>query len=158
MKDEQTLGEARQHLRDHWEEGTPCPCCRQLVKQYKRKLNSAMAYGLILVSRAKADDGWVHIERYFKSLNIPSSIRGDMSKLKFWGLLEAKEGEREDGSTRLGFYRITDKGRQFVNGQISVQERVKLFNQKFYGFDGDEITIKQALGSKFDYNELMEAK
>lgn len=150
------LEEAKQLLRDNWQEGIECPCCRQYVKLYKRKLNSAMAYVLVMMDRAPT--GYFHVENWLKTQNTPASLRGDFPKLHYWGLIEAKEATREDGSPRVGYYRITEKGRKFVHGLIEVPARAQLFNQKFYGYDGDPISIKQALGDKFNYEELMGSK
>jgi hypothetical protein len=147
-----TIQEGKEYLRENFDKGVSCPCCGQFVKLYKRKLTSSMAYGLILMSKT---NGWVHLENYFKGLNIPSSIRGDMSKLVYWQLLQKQIGKREDGSNRTGMYKITDKGKMFVNGQIEVNSHVLLFNNKLQGFSNELINIKKSLGNKFNYNELM---
>ena len=153
-----TVGEAKSFLKQNLKEGAKCPCCSQYVKLYLRKLNSSMAYGLILMTRNYNNintSEWFHLENYFKPLDIPSTLRGDLPKLRHWGLIEAKEGEREDGNPHVGYYRVTSKGKQFVNQEITVPQRVGLYNQKFYGFDGRDISIVDALGSKFNYKELM---
>ena len=150
-----SLEAAKAELRQKFNDGeaTDCPCCKQLVKKYKRKLSSSMAYGLIVLF--KAPPGWINIEDYFHAQNIPHSIRGDVRKLRHWGLIEKKSGTREDGSTRTGEYRITEKGAEFVRGEIRVRSHYKEFNKNFLGFEGEQITIRQALGNKFKYNELM---
>lgn len=148
------LSEVRAKLYEDMEKGTSCPCCGQFVKLYKRPLTSSMAYGLILMYKLKLE--WIHIEDYFKSLpHLPSSIRGDVAKLKYWGLLEARMGLRPDGSKRNGYYRVTPKGKEFVEGKTVVPSHVKLYNNKFLGFDNDYVSIKQSLGKKFNYGELM---
>ena len=151
-----TLTEIKQYLKDNWVKGTHCPACNQSVKLYQRPLTSSMAYGLILLARENgAEDGWIHIENYFKELNIPSSIRGDISKLVNWNMLERFEGVREDGSNRVGVYRVTDKGRRFVRGELEVYSHILIYNNEFKGFAGEPIKIKAALGKKFNYDELM---
>ena len=152
-----TLDEIRDFLRKNWSEGTHCPACKQSVKLYKRSLTSSMAYGLILLSKADVEDaeGWIHIEDYFKSLDIPSSIRGDISKLVYWGLLEKYEGKRDDGSNRNGKYRVTPKGYDFVRGKLEVYSHGFMYNNEFKGFTGELIKIRGALGQKFNYDELM---
>jgi hypothetical protein len=151
-----TLGEVKQYLKANWIKGTHCPACNQSVKLYQRPLTSSMAYGLILLARENsAEDGWIHIENYFKELNIPSSIRGDISKLVNWKMLERFEGTREDGSNRVGVYRVTENGRRFVRGQLQVYSHILIYNNEFKGFTGNLVGIKEALGKKFNYNELM---
>ena len=153
-----TIAEGKAFLRENAEKGTECPCCGQFVKIYRRKLNSAMACALVYLYKREnreADEGWIHVENYLKSQNIPASIRGDFPKLRYWGLIEQFEGQREDGSTRVGLYRITEKGELFVEGQLAVNKYILLYNQKLLGRDGDATTIQDALGDKFNYEELM---
>jgi len=156
-----TLDEAKQVLRENWEEGVECPCCKQYVKLWKRKLNSSMAHGLILISKklnGVNTEDWFNMEDYFKELPVPATLRGDMPKLRHWGLLEKKDGVKEDGNKNVGLYKITNKGMLFVTGLITVPERSKLYNQKFYGHEGEFINIETALGNKFNYGELIWTK
>lgn len=154
----ETISEAKKYLRENWEKGVDCPCCNRLVKLYPRKITSAMAWVLILLYkyfRKPVADKWLHVEDYLKKQDIPSSLRGDFAKLKHWGLLEAMVSRRDDGSSRVGFYRITEKGRQFARGAISVPRTAYLHHQKFYGYGEEETDIKLALGDKFNFKELM---
>lgn len=156
-----TLEEAKEFLKQNWEYGTTCPCCNQHVKLYRRKLNSAMAYGLIILTQNRNNvdtSDWFHLENYLKPIEVASTLRGDMPKLRHWGLIEAKKARRDDGDKRNGYYRVTQRGRDFVEGKLSVQQKVKLYNKDFYGYEGDYITIKDALGSHFNYSELMDHK
>jgi hypothetical protein len=153
---QESLVDAKKFLRKNYKDGCTCPACGQFVKAYKRSITSAMAVGLILLYKYSAD--FVHIENFFKSKNdLPSSIRGDISKLCHWGLLEKKPGNREDGSTRNGYYRVTHKGELFVSGHIHVEKYAVLYNQRLLEVEGDYITIKDALGNKFNYEKLMSA-
>lgn len=153
-----TIQEGKAFLRENFEKGAKCPCCDQYVKLYKRKLTSAMVYGLMLIAKAhpsKYDKSWLHVEDYLKSLDIPASIRGDIAKLKLWGFLLPAEGNREDGSPRNGYYQLTQQGRDFVKGRITAFSHVLIYNNSFRGFEGEQITVQEALGSKFNYDELM---
>ncbi len=140
-------------------EGAHCPTCAQYAKIYdKRNLTGAMAYALILIARYRLREGndFCHVEKYLKSLpGIPASIRGDVSKLRHWGLIESKKELRDDGSPRNGFYRITDKGLAFVRGEALVQKYLVLYNDELLGMRGDWIAIEDALGKNFNYSELM---
>ena len=153
-----TLEEAKKMLRENFDTGIECPCCGQFVKKYNRKITSAMAYGLILLYQynKKNPGEWVHVENYFKSLNIPSSIRGDISKLRYWHLIEKKSEIREDGSNRNGYYRIDNlNGISFVENRKRVSARAYIYNQRVYGFSPETVTIAECLGKKFNYKELM---
>jgi hypothetical protein len=118
-----------------------------------------MAYGLILIYkyfRLFPNLSLVHLEDYFKSIpNIPSSIRGDCSKLRYWGLIFKSDGSRGDGNPSNGYYGITSKGNDFVRGLIKVPKNIFIYNDEFDGFDGVDVSIVDCLGEKFDYSELM---
>ncbi len=82
---------------------------------------------------------------------------GDSAKLAYWRLIETLEGEREDGSTRIGYHRITDKGVAFVEGRIRVPKHVFIYDGNHLGFSDETLDIREALGHAFDYGELMRA-
>jgi len=163
ITDRSTIAEAKQELRDGWHEGLECPVCTQFVKIYKRKITSSMAYTLILMYRyfkKHRYEEWVHMNDYLNSIEgLPGAIRntGDNAKLRYWGLLEEKPEVRNDGSKRAGYWRITELGKKFVEGEVTVQSHTKIFNSKTYGLIGETIGIKDALSNKFSYDELMKA-
>ena len=136
--------------------GFRCPCCQQYCKLYVRKLNSAMAAVLLILWRT-GNTGFIHVEDYLKA-NGYSHLRADFHKLVHWSLLEKKSGEREDGNPRNGFYRITGRGIAFATGSLKVPQSIKIYNNNFEGFSGKDITIQEALGNKFSYQELMAAE
>lgn len=155
-----TLKEAKDLLKNEWSDGVECPCCTQFVKLYKRKITSSMAYALILIYRYfknHPEKEYVHMNDYLNSIEgLPFAIKsGDNAKLRYWGLMEEKPEVRDDGSTRAGYWKITELGKQFVEGDTAVQSHAKVFNSKSYGLEGELITIQDALGNKFNYDELM---
>lgn len=145
----------QQNLRD----GVTCPACGQLCKIYKRKINSTMALALVLIyqyfkTHPRAD--WLHVAAFLVKVKHDSSIAGgDVVKLRYWGLLERAAGERPDGSDRIGRYKITDLGKQFVEGRVAVPMHVYLYNQSLLRLSEEMTTIRDALGQKFKYDELM---
>lgn len=157
-----TLAQAIEWLEERLDDGVECPCCGQLAKVYKRKLNSAMAFVLLLIHRRKGAD-WVHVPSYInakvRNPAVAAAVRGDWAKLTHWGLLDALEGERPDGSKRIGYYKITTKGRRFANNQLKVSKHVWFYNGgSAERVDDEMVSIVDALGDKFDYSELMGAK
>lgn len=151
---EKTLEEAKQVLRDNWEDGVECPCCSQYVKLYKRRMNKQMAKSLVLLSN---ETGWFHLDEAKDKRKFPTALAVDFAKLRFWGLIEQAEGVRIDGSTRSGFWRITNHGRMFINLEVSVKSHVKIYNNASYGLTGDYVLIDEVLCSEgFNYQELMD--
>lgn len=122
-----TLQEAKVWLRARFSKGATCPCCNQFVKLYRRPFNKSMAFVLLLMARyyrrieVKESD-WLHVPSYINEVvasnpRRSAAVRGDWAKLKFWGLIEEKPETRDDGSPRVGYWRMTPVGRQFVARQ-----------------------------------------
>lgn len=137
--------------------GYTCPCCGGYVKTYIRKFNSNMALALGILYKWTNGDNFgkfCHLE----NLIIESGYKrcGDFSYLVHYAFIEKFVGKREDGSARNGHYRITPRGMMFVEGKCTAPEKFIMDGGKFRGFDGENITFSQALGSKFNFNELMQ--
>jgi hypothetical protein len=147
-------------LSTYSEEGAECPACGQLVKHYRRPLTVGMAYTLVLLER-RAPNEWVHVLDFMQGLNLKPKVgtalgSGDYAKLRFWGLLEDYQSTRDDGSTRNGWWRITEDGKRFVRGELKVASHAVVFNDKLIELDSSKLVgIRDALGKKFNYDELM---
>jgi hypothetical protein len=152
-----TVEEAKVWLRGNFDKGACCPVCRQFVKLYRRKLNSAMAYSLILVDRyfRKPDaEEWLHTPTYMRSMKARDR---DMGYLKYWELIEEKPAKRDDGGKHAGYYKITDLGKEFVARRARVKKYLFLYNGELVSRpDERSVDIVEALGSRFNYQELME--
>ena len=135
--------------------GYNCPCCNQFVKEYCRTFNSNMAIALLFLYR-NAYRGYIHLEN--EMIEQGHKRCGDASYLRHYGLIEPLTGKREDGSKRNGYYKITGRGMLFCELKTTVQENFLIFNNSLEGFKGKEITIIDALGTKFDYQNLMTGK
>jgi len=133
--------------------GYKCSCCGQFVKVYRRRLSGSMAAVLLLMYRHGKFD-WLHVENWLKVIGRPS-LRADFHKLVHWTLLEKKKENREDGSNRNGYYKITGRGIAFIIGEFTVKESVLIYNNTVEGFEGKDVTILDCLGKKFRYDELM---
>lgn len=148
--DDMTLGEARDLLRKLVDEGHKCPCCTQFAKVYRRTIHAAMARDLIASYR-------MYGSGVFFDLTTVTGKRGtgDFTKLRYWGLVEQEEGHREDGSTRVGRWRITPAGEAWLYARTTVTKYARLYDGRCLSLVGDQVNIKDALGKKFDYTELM---
>jgi hypothetical protein len=103
-----------------------------------------------LVYRA-AGTGWAHVPSVHPSL---AGNGGDLSKLRYWGLVVEFDATRDDGG-RPGLWRITDLGERFVLGRVTVPSHAVVFLARLLRLDGDDMTVRDALGERFDYDELM---
>lgn len=139
--------------------GLACPCCGRYAKVYKRPLMATQARFLIWMYK-KSGPGcpWIHPDHHKDDITrILGRIgQSEHSKLKYWGLLEERPKEDKDEDKKsTGYWRITEKGKQFVRREIKVPAKaVVLFGDQI-GFDGDQVDIVNALDTKFSYNDLM---
>lgn len=146
-----TLREARVKLRElAMADGHKCPVCTQFTKVYKRRITTSMARDLILIYRIAGDGKWFHM---------PTLVQhegGDVTKLRYWGLIEEEQGHhREDGSPRTGYWRITTQGIDFAQGNIAVAKYAHVFDGRCLKLSSGPVGIRACLGARFDYNELM---
>lgn len=158
-----TIEDARQYIKENWKEGVFCPCCNQLVKLYKRKLNSGMVRILIEIYRYEKEfnpeDGWIHVVREM-SRNGFDATGMEYSKLKYWGLLESRNESKLPELKSTGYWRVTNLGKKFVMGDVKVPSHVLLSSSKkdrFIRYDDENslVSVHDALGRKFNYMELM---
>jgi hypothetical protein len=156
-----SLGEARALLRRGLAaKGVECPCCRQFAKVYKRKLSSSMAYALVLIYRH------FEVERPYEYVHVPKLLNGfgvvarggDWSKLGFWGMIEEHpDSRREDGCKHTGEWRLTEYGRQFAACVATAPKHLYFYNGQLIAKSDEATYIREALGARFHYDELMNA-
>lgn len=127
------------------DKGTNCPCCGRFTKIYKRKLNQGMAATLIRLSK-ETPGSYIHVKEFLREEKFHNTH--DWTLLRYWGLLESHPEKN-------ALWRITPKGIDFAHGRVNVPRKITLLNNEFLGFSNEETTIVEALGDKFDYNELM---
>jgi len=154
LEDIKTLEEAKQFIAENFYVGTPCPCCGQQVKQYEYKLYDSSASALIRLYNLTLfkGEGEFHVRDFAEATQLYTRA-SHFAELRFWGLIE--KGEKTSKNTpSAGFWRITEKGKQFVRNEITVKSSIKMFNNQFQGFSGDLISIKECLGTKFNYADI----
>lgn len=156
------LQDAIEETKEGARKGTVCPCCGQNVKLYRRKLHAMMALGLlVLVKLYEALQTWINVrqinsillQRFQGQTTNPTS---DFSKLAYWGLIE--ECPNDDRETRTsGLWKPSQRGIDFANGRIRLPSYVYSYNNIVVDTDGEDITIRDALGERFSYREMMNA-
>ena len=159
-----TLAAAKQWLRSRFSKGATCPCCNQFVKLYRRPMNKSMAYVLLLMECYFSGDvveEWLHVPSFIAEMvadnpRRAAAVRGDWAKLKLWGLIEEKPDVRNDGSPRVGYWKLTPLGRQFARKQVKVPSHIFIYNgEPLQRSVETMITIDDALGTEFSYDEIM---
>lgn len=145
-----SLERAKRELRQNFKSGATCPCCGQNVKAYDRKLTGSQAKGLINLARLYVrDHKWHHVSDLEVSGN-----GGEFAQLRRWLLIEQQVNEDTKKRTS-GMWKPTQKGMDFVYNKITVPSHCETYNNVTMSFSEDQINIRQALGKRFDYAELM---
>lgn len=157
MNDEEmTLSEAKSWLREQVRNGgARCPCCTQNVKVYRRSLPSATARTMIAMYHQDEGRDYVYLPTLLDTIKKTAYQGGYATYGHYWGLMERQDGRRDDGSNRVGWWRLTDLGRSFVRGTATVPRYAHIYDSRLLSFSGPQFSIRQALGTRFDYDELM---
>lgn len=144
------LTDAQEWLRRRLDnDGAVCPCCKRVARIYRRKVHSNMVRGLIAMYRAGAADDYVHAPTVNRS-----SANVDTAKNVYWGLIEEAPEKREDGG-RAGWYRLTPLGVDWLLGRATIPTFAVTYADRLLGHDGPPRSVQEALGTKFDYADLM---
>lgn len=122
-------------------ESVTCPVCGQKHHQEVRTLYGSMVRVLLwLYNNTKAGE-WVHLYDGIDK-DLPNRCTGDASKLRFWELTERHE-------TKQGHYRITEKGRRFVRGEINVPRSHRRYRGEILSWSAVEISFRDAMRTAF---------
>lgn len=151
-----TLDDARDDLNARLDEGAHCPLCGQFAKAYRRKLTSHTAR--VLITMRQVDLGHRKAELRSDYMHLPTVLgrkQADEAKARYWGLIEQMPETRDDGSDRVGWWRLTDDGTAFVEGAHKIRKYVVLYDSELVRFEGPMVDITDSLGTRFDYAELM---
>lgn len=151
-----TLQDAKKQLVIDGIKGTNCPCCGQYVRLYNRKLNSGMALFLVGLYRLdrKTPKGIFSNEQIYGEVNVAQGAR-DHGSMKHWGLIDEPNIAVPNHKKKNGLWMLTDLGRNFAENKIVVPSHVRIYNKKSRGFSKSNTTLSEALGNKFNYQQLM---
>lgn len=160
QQNEQPLIEIKKYLRANANKGCKCPACGQVVKFYKRPLLHCMVSCLVTFYRKFDDNEFHHISDLTKENPYFASRGGAFAMLRFWHFVEEKTKEHDTLGRTSGYWRITERGRYFVTGKISVPRRALMFDNRFLGWvdDKEMVTISQCFPTVFDYEMMMKDK
>ena len=148
LNSQATIAQAKAWLRTRLKDGTQCPVCTQRVQVYRRKVTSSMASALIYMYRTQGLE-WFHLP------TIRNWPNRDEATMAYWGLIEEEGSKREDGG-RAGYWRVTELGEAFVKHGMTIPKYAHVFDGRVVAMPTNEqVSIKDALGTKFNYADLM---
>lgn len=144
---------------DFWmklEEGQTfnCPCCRRYAQMYKRPIGPGQAIPLLAVFKK------VGMDPYREPEVLPRKSEGQLTLTKHWGLVmpwECPSGVK-DPKRQSRWWRITDRGKDWLEGEIRIAKYAYLFDDTHWKLEGPRITWLQAVRApRFDLDKLMES-
>ena len=143
-----TVDDAKRWLRKQLREGARCPVCDRHTQLYRRQITSTSARDLILMAQSSGRGEPFHL------MTVIEGRHADETKLAYWGLIEEEAQVRPDGG-RAGWWTVTDAGREFARGALTVPKYALVYNGRCLGLEGDEVGIRECLGKRFDLAELL---
>lgn len=135
--------------------GAACPYCLRWGKIYQRSINRGMV-GIMFhiyweTKDKKPENGWLKISDHLGNIKKEHGCM-EYSKLKFWGLLEPQLHSNQ------GFWRITEKGIDFLLEKITIPRSIFLFGNELVGLSTDAVSVIDILGKNINYDELMKVR
>jgi len=145
---------ARDQLYDEiLDEGCYCPCCDRYARAYARAINHTMARALIWLCREYRRTGeWVDVPKTAPRWLVRSN---QLPTLKYWGLVQRKPNN-DPAKKCSGLWRPTPRGRRFAGSRIRLRKKALVYNDRVLEYQGEFISVVDALAHHFDYRELWE--
>lgn len=155
-----TVKDVVDFLEENADRGVPCPCCRQRVKVYKRRINRGQAEMLIAIARETVRRRigpdhfpWIHVEHdIIETGKGPARCR-DWALLRFWGLIEPMRASDAKKRRNPGDWRITPAGMlavQFPRSEL-LASIVHVYNNTKRKESKGRTSLAKALGRPFDF-------
>lgn len=137
--------------------GVDCPCCDRRGKVYKTRFTGSFARTLVWLFAKTESGNWCHVPKKGDRGIVTSNNVGKLSK---WGLSDRKPNLDDPTKNCLGVHRISQRGKEFIAGLVSIPEYIYIYNDKRVELHWDsedvvkDITIDQTKGG-FDFEEIM---
>jgi len=165
--DRRTVAEAREEFREaiRAEELAECPCCARRARARKRKLSSTMARYLAAMAAAQIESRGAPVDVTKLPIYQSGTQRGDYAYMRHWGLIERLPEilDNQDGGPS-GVWRVTEMGYAFVWGRVLVPSHAWILDNELVrdmgadGFTEQLVSFTEALGARFDYDEVVHGR
>jgi hypothetical protein len=130
-----------------------CPCCGRYSKVYRRQIHKTLVILMYKMDMSvKDEDGYTDMPKLLQSFRAGR----DFCILKYWNLIEQKPLQNNKTRTS-GFWRITDQGIKFLNGESPVAKYADVFDDTVISYSFDKLLVGGIVGTNFDYKTLMES-
>jgi len=143
-----------------------CEVCGGLCCLYPRPFVSEYCCILKWMQEYTDNTGeeWIEIVRLVEGHdNTTSGSWGDSSYMRHWGVVEQRfeliiVAGREERVLKKGWYRLRDRGRRFIRGELLIPRIAIIFKNALCDFACEDVSFRQATEVRFDYNELMNGR
>lgn len=127
-----------------------CEHCGANLKKFWHRLTPGMTNALIKARRYVAENpssrNEFHIYKHLTRENTLTTVEQmNWTKLRFHGLV-AKV--RREGKVKTGYWLITRRGADFLNGEIQIPQRVQTFRNRVVARSEEMVTIKDVIGAQ----------
>ena len=145
-------------------EGSDCPCCGQHVKMRSESLTRTVVEPLIWMAENFCVIDWsgrtpILVEARWVSVSksAPREFRTSRhyTRAKYWGLIEQSIEDSVEEQLTSGLWRLTQKGLEFISGNISLPKKAHVYLKVERGYDGDRIHVNDALNCEFSLREQL---
>lgn len=135
-------------------DGGHCPCCKRFGKYNGFTITHKNAQALVWIYQSAAVDGWVNTAK-----NAPREFMRakTFTNMRYWGLIEAHPNDRKEvkGS---GYWRITQKGVDYIHGKMRLPKKVFIYNRKLVGYGEQQVYFKECFKEYFNLEEAMSSR
>lgn len=110
-----------------------CEHCGASMQEYRHSLNLGLLEGLLRLYKAAKPVN-------LRDLLLTRSQWDNFQKLRYWDLVQK---HREGGIEKGGIWEITERGRDFVLGRVTVPRQVRTYRGERVGFEGDQVAASE---------------
>lgn len=110
-----------------------CPNCGAKMVEYRHTMSKALATGLYRL-------GMIGKAVNIKSLGLTRNQWDNFQKLRYWDLVA--KALREDGKHIGGAWGITERGREFLAGKITVARAVWTYRGERVRYDAQAVAFR----------------
>lgn len=132
-------------------DGGRCPCCKRWGKINGYQVTSTQVKGMIWMYKNFRKNEWIELGKAPKYILRSKAL----ATLRHWDLVEKKPKEEKEDKRGSGFWRLTQKGRDFIRKKIVLPKYAFVFDSRLISYSTERVDVIQSLNKKFSYEELM---
>jgi hypothetical protein len=114
-----------------------CPTCGAKMVEHKHGLSKGIIRSLYIVAKAQEITNPVKLRK----TKLTYSQRANLLKLQYWRLIARANPDKDSGE-----WYITEKGFQFLRGEISLPHSVRTFRNEVQKYEGNNLFVMEVTG------------